>query len=84
MAYFAYAVANAVIEKADQGRIPNLTPMTSQMLLYFAQAWHLKGVQLQLHPAGLAPTAVVLPREQDVSVVVNIKTSLARIFHRNK
>lgn len=43
MAYSAFAVANAFIERAKQGRIPNLTPMKLQKLLYFAQAWHLKG-----------------------------------------
>lgn len=45
MAYSAFAVANAFIERAEQGRIPNLTPMKLQKLLYFAQAWHLKGTQ---------------------------------------
>lgn len=43
MAYSAFAVANAFIERAEQGYIPNLTPMKLQKLLYFAQAWHLKG-----------------------------------------
>ncbi|MEJ5127625.1 type II toxin-antitoxin system antitoxin SocA domain-containing protein [Comamonas sp. MYb21] len=43
MAYSAFAVANAFIERAEQGRIPSLTPMKLQKLLYFAQAWHLKG-----------------------------------------
>ena len=42
MAYSAFAVANAFIERAREGRIPNLTPMKLQKLLYFAQAWHLK------------------------------------------
>jgi uncharacterized phage-associated protein len=43
MAYSAYAVANAFIQRAEQGRIPNLTPMKLQKLLYFTQAWHLRG-----------------------------------------
>lgn len=43
MAYSAFAVANAFVERAEQGCIPNLTPMKLQKLLYFAQAWHLKG-----------------------------------------
>jgi uncharacterized phage-associated protein len=43
MAYSAYAVANAFIEKAQQGDIVNLTPMKLQKLLYFTQAWHLRG-----------------------------------------
>jgi len=42
MAYSAFAVANAFIERAEQGRIPNLTPMKLQKLMYYAQAWHLK------------------------------------------
>lgn len=45
MAYSAYAVANAFIQKAQQGCLPNLTPMKLQKLLYFTQAWHLKGTQ---------------------------------------
>ncbi|MBT0569794.1 DUF4065 domain-containing protein [Curvibacter sp. CHRR-16] len=43
MAYSAYAVANAFIQRAEEGKISNLTPMKLQKLLYFAQAWHLKG-----------------------------------------
>jgi len=43
MAYSAYAVANAFIQRAEQGRIPNLSPMKLQKLLFFAQAWHLRG-----------------------------------------
>lgn len=42
MAYSAYAVANAFIEKADYHRVHDLTPMKLQKLLYLAQAWHLR------------------------------------------
>lgn len=42
MAYSATAVANAFIEKAAKGLIPDLTPMKLQKLLFFAQSWHLK------------------------------------------
>jgi len=42
MAYSAFAVANAFIERAEQGRIPDLTPMKLQKLMYYAQALHLK------------------------------------------
>ena len=42
MAYSAFAVANAFIHRAEQGYLPNLSPMKLQKLLYFAQAWHLK------------------------------------------
>ncbi|ABM57090.1 Panacea domain-containing protein [Verminephrobacter eiseniae] len=40
--YSAFAIANAFVQKAGQGAIPNLTPMKLQKLLYFTQAWHLK------------------------------------------
>lgn len=43
MAYSAYAVANAFIQRAEQGLIPNLSPMKLQKLIFFAQAWHLRG-----------------------------------------
>lgn len=42
MAYSATAVANAFIEKASLGEVPDLTPMKLQKLLFFAQSWHLK------------------------------------------
>lgn len=42
MAYSALAVANAFIEQALRGKIPNLTPMKLQKLLFFAQSWHLR------------------------------------------
>lgn len=45
MAYSAYAVANAFIEKAPEHGIKDLTPMKLQKLLYFAQAWHLQVLQ---------------------------------------
>ncbi|MEB0076823.1 DUF4065 domain-containing protein [Pseudomonas sp. CCI3.2] len=42
MAYSALAVANAFIEQGLRGKIPNLTPMKLQKLLFFAQSWHLR------------------------------------------
>lgn len=42
MAYSAFAVANAFIQRAEQGSLANLTPMKLQKLLFFTQAWHLK------------------------------------------
>lgn len=43
MAYSAFAVANAFIHKALSGELLALTPMKLQRLLYFCQAWHVKG-----------------------------------------
>lgn len=40
MAYSAYAVANAFVRRAREGRIPNLSPMKLQKLMYFAHAWY--------------------------------------------
>lgn len=48
MAYSAYAVANAFIRRAEEGRLPNLTPMKLQKLMYFAQVWHLKVMRTPL------------------------------------
>lgn len=42
MAYQTIAVANAFIEKAKCGQIPDLTPMKLQKLVFYAQSWHLK------------------------------------------
>lgn len=42
MAYSANAIANAFIERAKQGKIPDLTPMKIQKLLFYAQSWFLK------------------------------------------
>lgn len=42
MAYSANAVANAFIERARQGKIPDLSPMKIQKLLFYAQSWFLK------------------------------------------
>jgi len=42
MAYSANAVANAFIERAKQGKIPDLTPMKIQKLLFYTQSWFLK------------------------------------------
>lgn len=43
MTYSAYAVANAFVQEALDGLLPDLTPMKLQKLLYFTQAWHIKG-----------------------------------------
>lgn len=40
MAYSAMQVANAFIDKKD--KIPALTPMKLQKLMFFAQSWYLK------------------------------------------
>lgn len=42
MAYSANAVANAFIERAKQGKIPDLTPMKIQKLLFYTQSWFSK------------------------------------------
>ncbi|EHF6669248.1 DUF4065 domain-containing protein [Salmonella enterica] len=42
MAYPTVAVANAFIERALSGQIPELTPMKLQKLMFYAQSWHLK------------------------------------------
>lgn len=42
MSYSAYAVANAFVQRALDGKLPNLSPMKLQKLMYFAQAWHIK------------------------------------------
>lgn len=42
MAYSAMQVANAFIQKAQDGQIPSLTPMKLQKLMFFAQSWYLK------------------------------------------
>lgn len=39
MAYSAMAVANAFIQRAQEGKLCALTPMKLQKLLYFAQSW---------------------------------------------
>ena len=41
--FSAYSVANAFIERALAGRLHGLNSMKLQKLMYFAQAWHLKG-----------------------------------------
>ncbi|QCA04854.1 Panacea domain-containing protein [Pantoea vagans] len=40
MAYSAIAVANAFIERAKEGKIPDLTPMKVQKLLFYTQSWY--------------------------------------------
>ncbi len=42
MAYSAVAVANAFIQRAIDGEIPDLTPMKLQKLMFYAQSWSLK------------------------------------------
>lgn len=43
MTYSAYAVANAFVQEAIDGCLTELTPMKLQKLLFFTQAWHIKG-----------------------------------------
>ncbi|MBO9686009.1 MAG: SocA family protein [Mitsuaria chitosanitabida] len=40
--YSAYAIANAFIRRAQEGRLPHLNSMKLQKLMYFTQAWHLR------------------------------------------
>lgn len=42
MAYSAYAVANAFVERAKEGKLNGLSPMKLQKLMYYAQALHLR------------------------------------------
>jgi len=42
MAYPTMAVANAFIQRARDGKLPDLSPMKLQKLLFFAQIWYLK------------------------------------------
>ncbi|HCR3195042.1 TPA: DUF4065 domain-containing protein [Morganella morganii] len=42
MAYSAVAVANAFIQRALNGEIPDLTPMKLQKLMFYAQSWSLR------------------------------------------
>ncbi|WP_129543368.1 Panacea domain-containing protein [Serratia sp. 1D1416] len=42
MAYPTIAVANAFIERAMRGQLPDLDPMKLQKLMFYAQSWHLK------------------------------------------
>jgi uncharacterized phage-associated protein len=42
MAYPTIAVANAFIERALKGYLPDLDPMKLQKLMFFAHSWHLK------------------------------------------
>ncbi len=42
MAYSAYAVANAFVERAKEDKLHGLTPMKLQKLMYYAQVWHLR------------------------------------------
>ncbi|MBZ7623492.1 DUF4065 domain-containing protein [Klebsiella michiganensis] len=42
MAYSAQAVANAFIDRAQKGFIPDLTPMKVQKLLFYTQSWYLR------------------------------------------
>jgi hypothetical protein len=48
MAYSAMQVANAFIQKALDGKIPDLTPMKLQKLMFFAQSWYLKKYRVRL------------------------------------
>ncbi|EMX6285658.1 type II toxin-antitoxin system antitoxin SocA domain-containing protein [Providencia rettgeri] len=42
MAYSTVAVANAFIQRAIDGDLPDLTPMKLQKLMFYAQSWSLK------------------------------------------
>ncbi|WP_447916191.1 Panacea domain-containing protein [Delftia acidovorans] len=42
MAYSAYAIANAFVQRSLEGKLSGLTPMKLQKLMYYAQAWHLR------------------------------------------
>ncbi|MBT9319324.1 Panacea domain-containing protein [Actinobacillus pleuropneumoniae] len=42
MAYSAMQIANAFIDRANNGQIPSLTPMKLQKLMFFAQSWYLR------------------------------------------
>lgn len=42
MAYSAMQIANAFVEKAQEGRLSDLTPMKLQKLMFYAQSWYLK------------------------------------------
>lgn len=48
MAYSAMQVANAFIQKAQSGEIPDLTPMKLQKLMFFAQSWYIKQFRARL------------------------------------
>ena len=48
MKYSAIAIANAFIEKANYGKLHNLTPMKLQKLMFFSQTWYLKSYQTPL------------------------------------
>ncbi|OWQ87702.1 hypothetical protein CDN99_17565 [Roseateles aquatilis] len=48
MTYSAYAVANAFVQRAQEGRLEGLSSMKLQKLMYFAHAWHLKVRQTPL------------------------------------
>ncbi|MCJ0972151.1 DUF4065 domain-containing protein [Pseudomonas sp. PS1] len=42
MAYSALAVANAFIRRAQENKLPGLTPMKLQKLLFYVQSWYYK------------------------------------------
>ncbi|MBN6075760.1 DUF4065 domain-containing protein [Aggregatibacter actinomycetemcomitans] len=48
MAYSAMQVANAFIQKAQEGKITALTPMKLQKLMFFAQSWYIKSFRARL------------------------------------
>lgn len=47
MAYSAFAVANAFVQRAKENGL-SLSPMKLQKLMYYAQAWHLKVLECPL------------------------------------
>jgi uncharacterized phage-associated protein len=41
MAYSAMAMANALVKRAKEGKLRNLSPMKLQKLLFYLQSWHI-------------------------------------------
>lgn len=48
MAYSAFAVANSFLQRAKERGFYGISPMKLQKLVYFAQAWHLRGLRYPL------------------------------------
>lgn len=63
MTYSAYAVANAFVRRAQEGRLHDLSANKLQKLIYFAHAWHLRVLGLPLiHDIFVRwPTGPALP-----------------------
>lgn len=54
MAYSAMQVANTFIQKGLDNKIPELTPMKLQKLMFFAQSWYLRNFNSLLFDAAFA------------------------------